>query len=124
MDGYPIELWPGYKTSIRYHENDILMCAEITHKVMRKSTVLDLLREEYRNDKNNYKTNFQRIILGQTILTCYNNNTYKIDDVDFNSSPLSTFKQKDKEITFQEYYQTVRNLLSFFIRIKLNVEFV
>lgn len=57
--------------------------------------------------KRIFKDSFQRIILGQTVLTKYNNNTYKIDDVAFNSSPMETFKQKDKEITFKEYYRTV-----------------
>ena len=39
-----LELWPGYETSIRQHEHDLLLCVEITHKVLRTDTVLDLLR--------------------------------------------------------------------------------
>ena len=34
MNKYKLELWPGYDTSIRQHENDILLCCEVTHKVL------------------------------------------------------------------------------------------
>lgn len=50
-----IELWPGYLTSIRQHENDVLMCVEITHKVMRQQTVLNLLDEA----RNNHRGDLQ-----------------------------------------------------------------
>ena len=54
MENHGLELWPGYSTSIRQHEMDILMCAEITHKVMRTETVLDLLRQCYMRNRENY----------------------------------------------------------------------
>lgn len=50
-----MELWPGYLTSIRQHENGILMCAEITYKVMRHQTLLDILNECYKESKRDYK---------------------------------------------------------------------
>jgi len=39
----------------------------------------------------------------------YNNKTYRIDDIDWNRSPNSTFtKSSDKtEITFSDYYKQV-----------------
>lgn len=40
---YRFELWPGYQTSIRQHEHDVLMGVEITHKVMRQENLLDIL---------------------------------------------------------------------------------
>lgn len=52
---YHLELWPGYVTSIRQHENDILMCSEISHKVMRQDTVLELLTDCVRRGERNYK---------------------------------------------------------------------
>ncbi|KZC11749.1 Protein piwi [Dufourea novaeangliae] len=44
---FRLELWPGYVTSIRQHESNILMCSEITHKVMRQQTLLDILNDCY-----------------------------------------------------------------------------
>lgn len=52
---YKLELWPGYVTSIRQHERDILMCAEITNKVMRLDTLLDILNACFREDNQRYR---------------------------------------------------------------------
>lgn len=44
------------------------------------------------------------------VITEYNNNTYRIMDVDWNTSPSSTFEKKRGEeivtISYQEYYYT------------------
>lgn len=44
MAEHRLELWPGYETTIaKYDDNRILLCAEISTKVMRQDTVLDFL---------------------------------------------------------------------------------
>jgi len=48
---HKLQLWPGYETSIGKFESDILLCAEISTKVMRQDTVLDFLNQ-CTNDKN------------------------------------------------------------------------
>jgi hypothetical protein len=45
MGRHKLELWPGYITSIRQHEKELLLCVEVTHKVMRQDTVYDLYQE-------------------------------------------------------------------------------
>ena len=37
---HKLELWPGYVTSIRQHEEKILLCCEISHKILCTDTVL------------------------------------------------------------------------------------
>lgn len=40
-------------------------------------------------------------------MTDYNNNTYRIDDVDYTVTPKSTFKKKNgEEITYCAYYES------------------
>lgn len=41
------------------------------------------------------------------VLTDYNNKTYRVDDVDFTSSPLSKFETKEGTISYVEYYKKV-----------------
>ena len=53
-------------------------------------------------------------MLGAIVLTTYNNKTYRIDDVDFNANAQSTFKRRDQEISYMDYYReryniTIRN---------------
>jgi hypothetical protein len=45
MKFFKMELWPGYVTSIRQHEKELLLCVDLTHKVMRQDTVHDFLQE-------------------------------------------------------------------------------
>lgn len=101
-----IELWPGYITSIRQHERKILLCCELSHKVMRTETALSILMDLLRSCPSNYKDVFAKEMIGTTVLTDYNNKTYKIANVDFQKSPSSTFPSKNGgEESFISYYK-------------------
>lgn len=107
---FNIQLWPGYKTSIRQHESDLLMCAEITHKVMRTETIYSIMNETYRTSRD-FKATVQNIVIGETVLTEYNNKTYRIDDIDFEKNPNSTFDTKDGPISYVQYYKQRYNII-------------
>lgn len=107
---HQLQLWPGYVTSIRQHEVDILLCAEVANKVMRTETVYDIMDHCRRHEGNNYQAAVQQAIRGMTVLTGYNNKTYRIDDVDFTLSPMSTFQTRDGDVTYFDYYQRKYNL--------------
>ncbi|ALC39290.1 aub, partial [Drosophila busckii] len=128
LDKYRLELWPGYTTSIRQHEHDILLCAEITHKVMRTDSLLNVLSICLQNC-DDYRMGFKREVIGRLlffirpgrclincliagliVLTDYNNKTYRVDEVDFDSSPLSKFSTKDGDISYVEYYKKRYNI--------------
>ena len=110
-----IELWPGYITSIRQHQYNILLCCEISHKVMRRETALSILMDLMRSQPTNYKDAFAKEMIGSTVLTDYNNKTYKIADVDYQQTSASTFLSKGgAEESFISYYDrkykiTIRN---------------
>lgn len=42
-------------------------------------------------------------------MTDYNKRTYRVDDVAWNVSPKSTFKMRDENITYIEYYYKVKS---------------
>jgi hypothetical protein len=51
---------------------------------------------------------FRQAVLGCVVLTDYNNHTYRIDDVNFDVTPSSTFKLRSGEdISYVEYYLRV-----------------
>ncbi|KAF7990959.1 hypothetical protein HCN44_000764 [Aphidius gifuensis] len=104
------ELWPGYITSIRQHEQDLLMCCEITHKVMRQQNLLHIM-SRIREEKGG--GDFQvYIFIKLFILTDSNNNTYTVEDIDFQTKPSSTFhlKKENREISYAEYYRNKYNI--------------
>lgn len=107
INEHNLELWPGYITSIRHHEdNNMLVACEVSHKVMRKESVLDMIKGIVREKGNlDWQVEFKKEILGRTVLTGYNNKTYKIDDVKFDMNPLSTFDHKGNEKTFRDYFR-------------------
>lgn len=72
---------------------------------MRSDTAYDVLRKCQHEDTN-FKDTFFDSIVGKTVLTAYNNKTYKIADVDFDKSPASTFDLKNGETTsYIDYYR-------------------
>ncbi|XP_013147674.1 PREDICTED: protein aubergine-like [Papilio polytes] len=107
---YNLQIWPGYKTTINQYEDKILMVTELTHKVMRMDTVIQMLREYTKTKGNNFKNDFVTDITGQIVLTDYNKRTYRIDDVDWKNTPLSTFKTKDGDISYVDYYYKKYNI--------------
>ncbi|ALC39293.1 piwi [Drosophila busckii] len=106
---FALELWPGYETSIRQHENEILLCTEITHKVMRTETVYDILRRTSHNPSR-FQEEFRVNVLGLIVLTDYNNKTYRVNEVDFSQSPRSTFHCKGQDVSFVDYYLQKYNI--------------
>ncbi|CAD7013874.1 protein aubergine [Ceratitis capitata] len=105
---YSLQLWPGYHTSIRQHEQDILLCAEIAHKVMRTDSVYRILQDCQR--KQDPLNSFKHEVVGTIVLTDYNNKTYRIDDVEFDATPMSKFKTNNGEISYMEYYKNRYNI--------------
>ncbi len=47
-----LELWPGIVTAIRNHESGILLCIEVTHKVLRMETVHDMIENMRTQSRN------------------------------------------------------------------------
>lgn len=109
LDSFKLEIWPGYQTSIRQHERDILLCAEIAHKVMRTESVYQILSKCIQ-EAGDYQTRFKREVVGIIVITDYNNKTYRVDDIDFSSSPNSKFSTKDGEISYIQYYKKRYNI--------------
>lgn len=74
---------------------------------MRTDTVYDLMNEVRRSNPQNFKDAFRQKVLGMTVLTSYNDKTYRIDDVDFDLTPSSTFDRKGVQVAIKQYYLEV-----------------
>lgn len=75
---------------------------------MRTDTVYDLMKDIRRTNQGNFENAFRQKVLGMTVLTGYNNKTYRIDDVDFTITPASTFDRKGTDVSIKHYYDEVR----------------
>lgn len=114
---HKLQLWPGYYTSMRQHEKNLLLNCDMKFKFMRIDNVYDMLIE---CQSANVCQEFQSKIIGNIVLTSYNNKTYRIDDVDFKSTPSSTFSRRDgSEISYIDYYKERYN-----VRIQVEFDYI
>ncbi|XP_029717566.1 protein aubergine-like [Aedes albopictus] len=108
---YGIELYPGYVTSIRQHERDVLMCAELTHRVMRTDTCYTIMKQCMMHG-GNWKDNFKRMVLGSVVMTTYGKNrTYTVNDVEYNTTAESNFQTSSGNTTFVQYFKERYNII-------------
>ncbi|XP_063807044.1 piwi-like protein 1 isoform X1 [Pseudophryne corroboree] len=108
-----LTIWPGFSTSILQYEASIMLCIDVSHKVLRSETVHDLMKNLYSScGPHNFQDICIKELIGQIVLTKYNNKTYRVDEIAWNMSPESTFKKADgSEISFLDYYKNQYNLV-------------
>ncbi|CDW90249.1 macronuclear development protein 1 [Stylonychia lemnae] len=102
-----LKVWPGFYSAMQKLESGPLLLLDLTNKVVRKDKVLTTIQDmESRNCSHDQ---IQDVIKNSIVVTSYGQakKTYRIDRVDFEKTPQSTFLmgKEEKEITFGEYYQ-------------------
>uniref|UniRef100_A0A3Q3GWI1 Piwi-like RNA-mediated gene silencing 1 n=1 Tax=Kryptolebias marmoratus TaxID=37003 RepID=A0A3Q3GWI1_KRYMA len=104
---HKLTIWPGYTTTILRYESSIMMCTDVSHKVLRSETVLDFmvnLRQQCGAQR--YPEICAKELIGLIVLTKYNNKTYRVDDIAWDHTPNNTFKRGGTDISFKSYYKT------------------
>lgn len=72
---------------------------------MRQETVYDILRSCCAADEKTGRDAFKNQIIGSIVMANYGKeNTYRVNDVDFSTTPKSTFDWKGKITTYMEYF--------------------
>ncbi|XP_019620701.1 PREDICTED: piwi-like protein 1 isoform X3 [Branchiostoma belcheri] len=93
-----------------------MLMADVSHKILRTDTVLDFLYDLYNKTQHSFHENATKKLVGEIVLTRYNNKTYRIDDIDWEQNPQNKFKMFDgTEMSYVEYYakqynKTVRDM--------------
>ncbi|KAK2155427.1 hypothetical protein NP493_2079g00007 [Ridgeia piscesae] len=108
---HKLEVWPGFVTSISQYEHSIMLMADISHKILRSNTVLDVMYEMYNTGMRDFHGECSKKLIGEIVLTRYNNKTYRVDDIDWEKNPDDKFKTFDgSEISFVDYYKKHHNI--------------
>ncbi|XP_017481987.1 PREDICTED: protein argonaute-3 [Rhagoletis zephyria] len=102
-----LEVWPGYVTAIDEYEGGLMLCCDVSHRLLCQKTVLETLVEIYRSNPNMFQENAKKYLLGSR----YNNRTYRIDDICFEKNPKATFQTKQAELSYIDYYKQSHNIL-------------
>ena len=64
-----LDLWPGFVTSILQYEDNVMLCADVSHKIMRSDTVYDTLQEMFHNPRGNFHDVAIKTLIGEIVLT-------------------------------------------------------
>ena len=67
--GYRLEVWPGFVTSIAQYENSIMLMADISHKILRMDTVLDIMYDIHRSRQQDFHGSCEKRLIGEIVLT-------------------------------------------------------
>ncbi|KAJ3604161.1 hypothetical protein NHX12_028902 [Muraenolepis orangiensis] len=100
-----LTIWPGFATTILQYESSIMLCVDVSHKVLRSETVLEFmanLRRQCRDPKL-FSDVCAKELIGLVVLTKYNNKTYRVDEIAWDHTPNNTFQRGETEVTFKEY---------------------
>ena len=96
VSGHNISLWPGFLTSLLPLETGLVLCAKIAFKVTFTSSILDMItgvaNENQRNPSEIHRA-VEHSIVGYTVMTPYNNKTYRINEVLWDVTPSDTFEK-------------------------------
>ncbi|CAK6950431.1 piwi-like protein 2 [Scomber scombrus] len=100
-----LQVWPGYSTCIKRTDGGLYLCVDVSHKVLRNDSVLDVMNTLYHQSKENFQDECTKELIGSIVITRYNNRTYRIDAIEWNKSPKDTFTLMDgTKTTFVDYY--------------------
>jgi len=106
---YNLDVWPGMVTAVDRFEGGLFMQLDGASRVLRTDTARDLLmqiQKKIKSSGGSIKQEAEKQLLGESILTRYNNRSYIIDDINFEMSPKSTFtNEKGVQMTFIDYYK-------------------
>ncbi|KAL9919505.1 protein argonaute-3-like [Glossina fuscipes fuscipes] len=107
---HQLEIWPGYVTAVDEHEGGLLLCCDVSHRLLCQKTISETLLEIFRRNPKHFQETAKKALLGATVITRYNNKTYRIDDICFEKSPRSTFTFKEGTLSFLDYYRRNYNI--------------
>ncbi|XP_056198802.1 piwi-like protein 1 [Falco biarmicus] len=112
IPNHRLMVWPGFTSSVLQYEESIMLCTDVSHKVLRSETVLDFMYSLYYQveEEQRFRDACTKELIGLIVLTKYNNRTYRVDDIDWDASPQCTFRKADgSEISYVDYYKRQYN---------------
>ena len=97
-------VWPGYITVVDEFEGGLYLQVDVANRVLRTETVHDIFKKLKKG--SNFKDEAEKALLGCSVITRYNNKSYKIDGVEFAESPKTEFTlASGAKISFYDYYK-------------------
>lgn len=62
---HKLEIWPGYVKSVEEQEGGLMLTLDVSHRVLSCRTVLEVMADAYRSDKDSYQDNIKKALIGK-----------------------------------------------------------
>jgi aubergine-like protein len=66
---------------VNEHEGGLMLMCDISHKIFRTETVVDVMKELKRKAGSAFRIELEKTLIGSIVFTSYNANTYKVDEI-------------------------------------------
>ena len=112
LAAHNIKVWPGFDARMIMKENGALLNVDVAFKVVRTDSVLSYiseLRKKAPRGGTEWQETISTALTGATVVTRYNQKTYRVERVDFAMSPATTFDKNGEQVSYSEYYKTRYN---------------
>ncbi|OQV19385.1 Protein argonaute-3 [Hypsibius exemplaris] len=103
-----LEIWPGYQSSVNPYVGGVMLMTDAAFRVIRVGNVKNLL-DQWRKTRD-YQKLVKDNIIGQTVLTPYNDKSYVVSDITFDKTPADTFDTREGPISYVDYYRKHHNI--------------
>jgi aubergine-like protein len=98
-----VKILNGYSTSVQSLEGGCFVNIDLAHRCLSTVTVLEQI-EELRTGPD-FVNRVKSLLIGQSVITKYNNKLYRVDDIDFETRPDSEFTTaKGETQSFHDYF--------------------
>jgi len=107
---HKLEIWPGYVNRVHETDGGLMLICDTRNKVLRRESAYEIIKDVQK--KGGRVHEIEKAIIGSVVMTEYNKaSTYKIEDINFEMNPLSTFQTySGEEITYKDYYAQRYNI--------------
>jgi len=112
LNAHNIKVWPGFDARMIMKEAGALLNVDVAFKVVRTDTCLGYiaeLRKKAEEKGGDWQAAIQEALVGCTVVTRYNQKTYRVERVDFGMSPATTFDKNGEQVSYADYYKTRYN---------------
>jgi len=74
---HKLEVWPGFVSVVDTFEGGLLLQMDVTHRVLRTDSVFDKFKNLQKKSGTSFMSLAERMVIGESIVTKYNNKSYK-----------------------------------------------
>ncbi|CAG9322825.1 unnamed protein product [Blepharisma stoltei] len=111
VPAHQLEVWRGYTAVFQHHYDQMLLNLDFASKIIRNMTALDMIREIEASGPRNLGQALEKSMEGLIVMASYGNYMcYRIEGIDTQENPNSTFQGREGPVSYKNYYKTHHNV--------------